>query len=225
MLISNHLTTKQPRRFVHLFLPSWSSASWETIRGDELDTNLDTGIASIMIGTSPHGEAWRGVAWRGDLTQETMMSSCICLIKNTAWMAPASNIIHDFGSIRLCGVYTCLSVKCVCPESISRGCYTTITANMRKCLYSEVASGKSGLKRNRARSTESHGSEEPLTRETLLAVTAPTIKSCCSVSLEGSKLCSADVSVNSPHIRPTRAGENTLKLTYRPVRSTGKPTG
>jgi|HubBroStandDraft_1064217.scaffolds.fasta_scaffold1016400_1 hypothetical protein len=27
-------------------LASWSSASWETIIGDELDTNLDTGIAS-----------------------------------------------------------------------------------------------------------------------------------------------------------------------------------
>jgi hypothetical protein len=102
-------------------------------------------------------------------------------------------------------------------ESISRGCYTTITANICKRLHSEVGSGKSGLKRNRARSTESHGSEEPLTRETLLAVTAPTIKSCCSVSLEGSKPCSADVSVNSPHVRPTRAGENTLKLTYQPT--------
>lgn len=29
-------------------LASWSSASWETIIGDdELDTNLDTGIASV----------------------------------------------------------------------------------------------------------------------------------------------------------------------------------
>jgi len=88
---------------------------------------------------------------------------------------------------------------------------------MCECLHSEVVSGKSGLKRNRARSTESHGSEEPLTRETLLAVTAPTIKSCCSVPLEGTKPCSADVSVNSPHVRPTRAGENTLKLTYQPT--------
>ena len=73
------------------------------------------------------------------------------------------------------------------------------------------------MKRNRARSTESHGSEEPLTRETLLAVTAPTIESRCSVSLEGCKPCSADVSVNSPHVRPTRAGDNTLKLTYQPT--------
>lgn len=93
----------------------------------------------------------------------------------------------------------------------------TITANICKRLHSEVGSGKSGLKRNRARSTESHGSEELLTRETLLAVTAPTIKSWCSVSLEGSKPWSADVSVNSPHVRPTRAGENTLKLTYQPT--------
>jgi hypothetical protein len=106
-------------------------------------------------------------------------------------------------------VFTRVSVECVC---LSRRCYTT---NM--CLHSEVVSGKSGLKRNRARSTESHASEEPLTRETLLAVTAPTIKSCCSVSLEGSKPCSADVSVNSPHVRPTRAGDNTLKLTYQPT--------
>jgi hypothetical protein len=113
--------------------------------------------------------------------------------------------------LHVCVRYVCVS------ESISWGCYTTTTANMCKCLHSEVVSGESGLKRNRARSTESHGSEEPLTRETLLAVTAPTIKSCCSVSLEGSKPCSADVSVNSPHVRPTRAGENTLKLTYQPT--------
>jgi hypothetical protein len=102
-------------------------------------------------------------------------------------------------------------------NSISPRCYTTITANMCKCLHSEVGSGMSGLKRKRARSTESHGSEEPLTRETLLPVTAPTIRSCCSVSLEGCKPCSADVSVNSPHARPTRAGESTLKLTYQPT--------
>ena len=104
-----------------------------------------------------------------------------------------------------------VSVKCVCSSPYDE---VAITA-MRKCLHSEVGSDKSGLKRYRARSTESHGSEEPLTRETLLAVTAPTIKSCCPISLEGSKPCSADVSVNSPHVCPTRAGENTLKLTYQ----------
>lgn len=76
------------------------------------------------------------------------------------------------------------------------------------------------MKRNRARSTESHGSEETLTRETLLAVTAPTIKFGCSASFEGSNPCSADVSVNSPHAPPTRAGENTLKLTYQPTGAT-----
>jgi hypothetical protein len=36
-------------------LASWSSDSWETIRvGDELDTNLDTGIASIAFDTFYH---------------------------------------------------------------------------------------------------------------------------------------------------------------------------
>lgn len=30
-------------------LASWSSASWESIIGDKLDTNLDTGIASIRV--------------------------------------------------------------------------------------------------------------------------------------------------------------------------------
>ncbi|SRR6266436_5217569 len=107
--------------------------------------------------------------------------------------------------------------KCLSVRVHISGCYTTIAANMSTCPHSEVGSGKSGLKRNRARSTESHTSEEPLTSETLLAVTAPTIKSCWPVSLEVSKPCSADVSVNCPHARPTRAGENTLKLTYHPT--------
>jgi hypothetical protein len=39
--------------------------------------------------------------------------------------------IYDIGSIRLCSVYTCVSVECV-SESISRVCYTTIAANMCK---------------------------------------------------------------------------------------------
>jgi hypothetical protein len=89
-----------------------------------------------------------------------------------------------------------------------------VSRELLQCLHSEVGSGTSGLKRKRARSTESHGSEEPLTSETLLAVTAPTIVACWAVSLEGCKPSSADVSVNWPHTRPTRAGESTLKLTY-----------
>lgn len=80
-------------------------------------------------------------------------------------------------------------------------------------LHKDVGSGESGLKRSRARSTESQGSEEPLTSETLFAVTAPTI-SCMTALLEGCIPCSADVSVNWPHGCPTRAGANTLKLTY-----------
>ncbi len=51
------------------------------------------------------------------------------------------------------------------------------------------------------------------TSDTLFAVTAPTI-SCVRVLLEGCIACSADVRVNWPHGSPTRAGANTLKLTY-----------
>ena len=81
-------------------------------------------------------------------------------------------------------------------------------------FYKEVGSGMSGLKRSRASSTESQGSDEFLASETLLAVTAPTI-SFWTVSLDGSIACSAEVSVNSPHGRPTRGDANTLKLTCR----------
>lgn len=80
-------------------------------------------------------------------------------------------------------------------------------------LHKEVGSVKSGLKRSRARSTVSHGSEELLTSETFFAVTAPTM-SCRTASLEGCIDCSADVSVNWPQGRPGRAGANTSKLTY-----------
>jgi len=76
-----------------------------------------------------------------------------------------------------------------------------------------VGSGTSGLKRSRASKTESQGSDEFLTSETLLAATAPTI-SFCTVSLEGTIACSADVSVNSPHGLATGADANTLKLTW-----------
>ena len=102
-------------------------------------------------------------------------------------------------------VYTIMNVYACVSEDVSPG--------LLAMSYNEVGSVKSGLKRSRARSTESHGSEEPLTSETLLAVTAPTMAR-WSVSLEGCRPSSADVSVNWPHARPTRAGESTLKLTY-----------
>jgi hypothetical protein len=85
---------------------------------------------------------------------------------------------------------------------------------MIRAVYKEVDSGMSGLKRSRARSTESQGSDEFFASETLLAVTAPTI-SCWTVSLEGSIACSADVRVNSPHGSPAWGDANTLKLTCR----------
>lgn len=83
---------------------------------------------------------------------------------------------------------------------------------MIRDVYKEVGSVMSGLKRSRARSTESQASEEFFASETLLAVTAPTI-SFWTVSLDGSIACSADVRVNSPHGSPTWGGANTLKLT------------
>ncbi len=101
----------------------------------------------------------------------------------------------------------------VCPLCDCYGTILKIVFKKKKLVFhKEVGSDASGLKRSRARSTESQGSEL-LTSDTLFAVTAPTI-SCVRVLLEGCIACSADVRVNWPHGSPTRAGANTLKLTY-----------
>ena len=130
-------------------LASWSSTSWETIIvGDELDTNLDTGIASIapipldtfiMIGTSLDGVMWCGQGNDVISSKYLLNSRYIYLVTASSWchaemVLQSHNTIHCRfiyyidGSICLCSIYTCPLSLCV-RAHITR-CYTTINPNI-----------------------------------------------------------------------------------------------
>lgn len=105
---------------------------------------------------------------------------------------------------------------CVCARVhiTGPGCYTRI-----KSQYVQMSSQRNGLRLVRFETQSGEEHRVPRLRgafeltgasETLLAITAPTtIKSCGSISPEGSKPCSMDASVNGTpmHVRLEPAHE------------------
>lgn len=115
--------------------------------GDELDTNLDTGIASIAplpwtrfikIGTSLDGVMWCGQGDDVISSKYLLNARNIPAVPDTStvhrdgeMVAPSHNTIHCRfidGSICLCSIHTCPLSLCV-RVHITR-CYTTINANI-----------------------------------------------------------------------------------------------